>query len=168
MSSPGREILTYILFISVLIAACAGVSATGRLTLSLLASLAALWMFVPLLHVAVAAVIVFSARGRRVSAGRAIALLLRQHLPWSVWLIVASAMTTMGGYALYHEALLLALAALALTMRLIYRWCLEALDDTPRGAIARTLAHQGLTWGAAAVYLDRAVGLLPRLQGLFA
>ena len=168
MRSPAREILSYILFVSVLIAACAGVSATGRLTLSLLASLSASWMFVPVLHVVVAAAIVLPARDKRASAGRAVAALLRQHAPWSVWLIVACAMTTAGGYGLYHEAVLLALVPLAMTLRLVRAFCLDVLGDSPRGAIARTLAHQALTWGFALVYLDRAVGVLPRLQGLFA
>ena len=165
-ASP-RYVLFYILFMSLLMAACASVSATGRVTLPLLASLAAVWMFVPLLHVLLVWLLVLSAPAPRVSGMRAMSLLLMGHAPWSLWLIAAALMTTGGGYALYHEALLLALVPMALTSRLVHAFCLEVLGSSARGALARTLAHQTATWGVAAIYLDRAVGLLPQVQGLF-
>ena len=161
-------ILFYILFAAVLIAACASVSATGRVTLALLASLSVSWLFVPLLQVLLAAGMVLSAPARRVSGLRATSLVLMGHAPWSLWLVAAALMTTFGGYALYHEALLLALEPMALTARLLHAFCLEVLGSSRRGALARVIAHQAATWGLAAIYLDRAVGLLPRLQGLFA
>lgn len=168
LDGASRYILFYVVFMSLLIAACASVSATGRVTLALLASLSVSWMVVPLLHVLLAAALVLSAPGRRVSGPRATSLLLMGHAPWSLWLIAAALMTTGGGYALYHEALLLALVPIALTARLVHAFCLEVLGSSPRGALARTLAHQAAMWGVAATYLDRAVGLLPRLQGVFA
>ncbi|HUF23472.1 MAG TPA: hypothetical protein VMN81_05025 [Vicinamibacterales bacterium] len=166
-ASPGY-LLFYIPFLSLLIAACASVSATGRVTLALLASLSVSWMFVPVLHVLLAAALVLSAPARRVSGMRATSLLLMGHAPWSLWLVAAALMTAGGGYALYHEALLLALVPIALTARLVHAFCLEVLGASARGALARVFAHQAATWGVAAIYLDRAVGLLPRLQGLFA
>jgi hypothetical protein len=39
------------------------------------------------------------------------------------------------------------------------------LHTSPRGAIARTLAHQALTWLVALLYLEKAVGLVPRIHG---
>jgi hypothetical protein len=168
LDGSGRYILFYVLFMSLLIAACASVSATGRVTLALLASLSLSWMFVPLLHVLLAAALVFSAPARRVRRMRAMSLLLMGHAPWSLWLIAAALMTASGGYVLYHEALLLALVPIALTARLVRAFCVEVLGSSARGALARALAHQTVTWGVAAVYLDRAVGLLPRLQGVFA
>ena len=161
-----QYLLFYVLFMSMLVAACAGVSATGRVTLALLASLSASWMFVPLLHVLLAMALVLSAPARRASGARATSLLLMGHAPWSLWLIAAALMTMSGGYALYHEALLLALVPVALTARLVRAFCLEVLGASARGALARTLAHQAATWGVAAIYLERAVGLLPQLLGL--
>lgn len=168
LDGSSRFILFYVVFMSLLIAACASVSATGRVTLGLLASLSVSWMFVPLLHVLLAGALALSAPARRVSRMRATSLLLMGHAPWSLWLIAAALMTTGGGYALYHEALLLALVPIALTARLVHAFCLEVLGASARGALARTLAHQAATWAVAAIYLDRAVGLLPRLQGVFA
>jgi len=163
-----RYILFYILFVAALIAACASVSATGRVTMALLAGLSASGLFVPLFHVLLAAALVLSVPARRVGGMRATSLLLMGHAPWSLWIIAAALMTTFGGYALYHEALLLALLPVALTARLLHAFSLEVLGSTPRGALLRTLAHQAMTWGIAAIYFDRAVGLLPRLRGLFA
>ena len=168
LDGSARYIPFYILFVAMLIAACASVSATGRVTPWLLASLSVSWLFVPLLHVLLAVALVLSAPGRRVSGIRAASLVLMGHAPWSLWLLAAALMTAFGGYALYHEALLLALLPMALTARLLHAFSLEVLGSTPRGALARVLAHQAATWGVAALYLDRAVGLLPRLQGLFA
>lgn len=158
----------YILFIATLIAVCAAWSATGRVTPGLVASLAVSWAFVPLLHVLVAALLVATAPLRRAGAPRAVSLLLMGHAPWSLWLIVASTMTAFGGYALYHEALLLALVPIALTVRIVHAFCGVVLNASAGGAVLRTLAHQAVTWGFAAVYLDRTVGLWPRLLGMFA
>jgi hypothetical protein len=158
-------ILYYVLFVAVLIASAASVSATGRVTFSLLVSLSVSWMFVPVLHVLIAAALVASANGSRVGRARAVALLLMGHAPWSLWLLLAGAMTGTRGYGLYQPSLLLAIVPLALTFRLVHAFCLEVLRTSPRGAVVRTLAHQGMTWLVAAIYLDRAVGLWPRIQG---
>lgn len=155
----------YILFVSVLIGVCAAWSATGRVTVGLVASLSVSWAFVPLLHVSTAALLVASAPARRVSASRAVSLLLMGHVPWSTWLLVASTMTATGGYALYREALLLAIVPMVLTLRIVHAFVVEVLQAEGRGAIWRTLAHQAVTWAFAAIYIDRAVRLLPRLLG---
>lgn len=155
----------YVLLFSVLIGAAASVAATGRITAGLLASLALSWIFVPVLHVVIAAGLVASSAGARGRRTRAVALLLMGHAPWSLWMLCAAAMVAAGGYGLYHAALWLALAPIALTVRTLHAFCLEVLGTSRRGALLRTLAHQAVTWLFAAVYLDRAVSLVPRIQG---
>lgn len=158
-------ILYYVLFFSALIAVTAGVSATGRVTLTLLISLAVSWMFVPLLHVVIAAGLVASARAPRVGGRRAVALLLMGHAPWSLWVLSAAVLSAVCGYPGYRAAVLLALVPIALTFRIVHAFCLDVLRTSPRGALCRTLAHQAVTGVIAVVYLEKAVGLLPRIYG---
>jgi len=152
----GRCVLSYIVFLSVLTGAAAAYSATGRITLSLAASLAVTWMFVPILHVLIA----------RALMRRHVGLFLIGHAPWSLWIIAAAAMTGSFGYAAYWWMLLLAVVPIVLTLRIVYGFSVEVLRLAPRAALGRTLLHQAATWLVAAIYLDRAVGLMPRIQGL--
>jgi hypothetical protein len=154
-----------VLFMGILIAAAAAASATGRVTLPLLASLFLSWLFIPLLHVAVACAVIASAPRRRHGIGPAVTLLLMGHAPWSLWLLLAPAMAMTFGFAAWHPMIVAALVPLALTCRILHAFCLEVLHTSPRGAIARTLAHQALTWLVALLYLEKAVGLVPRIHG---
>lgn len=158
-------ILYYVLFLSLLIAAAGSVSATGRVTLSLLASLAVSWMFLPLLHVLIGAALVASARASTASGTRALALLLMGHAPWSLWVLGAGVLSATGGYPGYRVAVWLALIPMLLTARILHAFCLEVLRTSARGAVARTLAHQAVTWLVALFYLEKAVGLVPRIHG---
>lgn len=165
MSVRGSYVLHYVLFISLLVAAAASVSATGRVTLSLLVSLGISWMFLPLLHVLVAAALVASARAPRVAGNRAVALLLMGHAPWSIWVLSAAVLSAAFGFSGYRVALPLAILPLLLTFRIVHAFCLEVLRTSPRGAIVRTLAHQAVTWLVAVFYVEKAVGLVPRIYG---
>ena len=161
----GSYILYYVLFVSLLIGASASVAATERITAGLLVSLSVSWMFVPLLHVLIAAGLVRTARHARVGGVRAIALLLEGHAPWSLWVLGAAVLCAVWGYTGYRAALLLAIVPIIFTIRIVYAFCLEVLQTSRRGAILRTLGHQAVTWLVAAIYLDRAVSLVPRVLG---
>jgi hypothetical protein len=158
-------IVYYVLFISVLIAAAASVAATGRLTLGLLVSLAVSWMFVPLLHVLIAAGLVASAPAARVRRTSAVASLLMGHAPWSLWFLIAALMIAIGGYSGYRLTPVVAIPAVILTCRIVHAFCLEVLQTSARGAVLRTLVHQAVTWLIVIVYLEKAVGLVPRVYG---
>ena len=162
-AATSSYILSYVLFLSLLIAAAASVAATGRITAGLLLSLSASWMFVPLLHIVIGAGLVTSSATARVPRACAIAWLLRGHAPWSLWMLCAAVMIGIGGYRFYSVALWLALIPIALTIRIVHAFCLEILQTSRRGAVIRTLGHQAATWLVAAVYLDRAVSLVPRV-----
>lgn len=157
MSQARFSSLRYIVFISLLIGACASFSATGRITGTLMASLALAWCWVPVLHVVVA----------RAVAGRRADILLSAHAPWSIWLIAASAGAGLFGFAAYGWMVWLALLPIAITARIVYVFCRDVLNLPPRPALRRTLLHQGITWFAAAIYLDRAVSLWPRILGMW-
>lgn len=160
----GSYIPYYVLFYSLLIGACASYSATQRITLSLLLSVSASWMFVPVLHVITAAGLVALSRAQG-PRGPAVAQLLTQHAPWSLWLLAASAMTGTFGWPVYHWMVAAALIPIALTLRIVHRFVRDELGVRGRRAIVLTLAHQGVTWLVAAIYLDRAVSLVPRIIG---
>ena len=156
MSAARFPILRYIVFISLLIGACASFSATGRVTPSLMLSLAVVWSFVPMLHVVIA----------RAVAGRRGDALLAHHAPWSIWLIATSAMTGTFGFAVYWWMLLAALIPIAITLWIVYRFCIDVMGDAPKRAVQRTFVHQLLTWLVAAFYLERAVSLREKLQAM--
>jgi hypothetical protein len=141
------------------------VASTNRITLPLAFGLALSWMFVPLTQVVIAALVVASARAPRIGRARALALLLRGHAPWSLFLIGAAGTVAIGGYPAYQVMTFAAIVPLLLTLRIVHAFSREVLGDGVRGAVVRTIAHQALTWLVAAVYLDKAVGLLPRIQG---
>lgn len=165
LPARGSYILQYVLFISLLVAGAASVSATGRVTVSMLVSLGLSWMFLPLLHVLVAAALVASAPRRSGGGTRAMALLLMGHAPWSLWILAGAAMAAAFGYYAWHPMLFVALVPIALTFRIVHAFCLEVLHTSPRGAIARTLLHQSVTGLAGVVYLEKTVGLVPRVYG---
>lgn len=121
-------------------------------------NLAITWCWVPLFQFLIA---------RAVAGRRGDALLASTNVPWSLWLVAASAATGTFGYAMYGWMLLLALVPIVITPRLIHRFFVRTLNDRPRAAIRRTVAHQVLTWLVAALYLDRAVSLWPRIVGWF-
>ena len=151
--------------------ACAGsVASTGRVTMSLVASLTVSWMFVPLTQLLIGAALVATAPAPRGRGNGALTLLLRGHAPWSLFLLAASgaiaAAAVFGrGYEAYRVMTFAAIVPLLLTLRIVHAFSLEVLQASPRGAIARAAGHQGLTWLVAAAYLDRAVSLVPRIQG---
>ena len=155
---------------SVLIACAASVASTGRVTVPMLVSLTLGWMFVPLTQVLIGAALVASARSPRDGGNGALALLLRGHAPWSLFLLAASgaiaaAAVSGRGYDVYRVATFAAIVPLLLTLRVVHAFSMEVLRTTARGALVRALAHQGLTYLVAAAYLDRAVSLVPRIQG---
>lgn len=163
--SPPFYIVLYVLFVSLLIGCAASVAATNRITLPLALGLALSWMFVPLTQVLVAALIVATARAPRIGGNRAVALLLRGHAPWSLFLILAAGIVAVGGYPAYRVMTIAAIVPLLLTLRIVHAFAREVLGDGARGAMVRAAVHQALTWLVAAVYLDKAVGLTPRILG---
>ena len=164
-SSHPSYIAYYVIFMSLLVAGAASVSATGRVTLSMLVSLGISWMFLPLLHVLVAAALVASAPRQAVGGNRAVALLLMGHAPWSIWILLGAAMAAAFGYYAWHPMLVVSLVPIALTFRIVHAFCLEVLRASPRGAIVRTLLHQSVTGLAGVFYLEKTVGLMPRIYG---
>lgn len=158
-------IVSYVLFTSLLIGCAASVASTNRITLSLAVGLSLSWMFVPVTQVLVALLLVATARAPRVGGLPAVALLLRGHAPWSLFLLVSAGVVALGGYPAYRVMTFAAIVPLLLTLRVVHAFSREVLGDGARMAVARALAHQALTWLIAAVYLDKAVGLLPRIQG---
>jgi hypothetical protein len=158
-------ILVYVLFFSVLIAVASSITSVNRVTVPLTLVLAAGWLFVPLVHVLIGAAMVASAPAGRARGNRALALLLMGHAPWSLWLIVSAALVAWGGYPAYRFSLLLAFVPLVLTWRILYVFCRDVLGVSHRGACSRVAVHQAVVWSLGVFYVEKAVGLVPRISG---
>lgn len=159
-------IVFYVIFFAVLIAVASSVTSANRVTIALTLALAAGWLFVPLVHVLMGAALVASAPAGRARGNRALALLLMGHAPWSLWLIVSAALVAWGGYPAYRFSLLLAFVPLVLTWRILYVFCRDVLGASRRGALVRLAAHQVVVWSLGVFYVEKAVGLVPRIYGL--
>jgi hypothetical protein len=148
----------YVLWFAMVIAVAIGSSATGRLHLGLVASLAFVWVFVPVIHVVTALALVATSPRRSSALGTAVALLLMGHGPWSLALLILGALGAAGLGHWFALTFAVVAIALVLTVRIVHAFCLEVLGASVAGAWFRTIAHQAITTAIAVLYVDWAVG----------
>jgi hypothetical protein len=156
--------------VAVILACSLAISATGRIDVSLAASLVLCWSFVPVLQLLAARVILFSTPARAVGVPRALDLLFMGHVPWSLWMIVLTALAAVGVDGdVWRLAAIISAPVVALwTASIVRAFCVEVLRASARGAVVRTLLHQALIWSVAAVYVAAAVAAWPRLHAIVA
>ena len=148
----------YVLWFALVIAVAIASSATGRLHVGLIASLAFVWAFVPVIHVVTALVLVSTSTRRTPSVGMAMALLLMGHGPWSMALLILGLLGAAGLGHWFVLSLAVVAIAVVLTVRIVYAFCLEVLGSSVAGAAVRTVAHQAVTLTIGVLYVDWAVG----------
>ena len=143
-----------------------GLSATGRVSWSLLASGVICWSFLAAVQLITAAVLI-GREGQSVGYARAFGLLFLSHAAWSLWLILASAYL-FAAPRLPHEGLLLVttMVPAGWTAVVLFSYCRVVLGLSARRAARRTAAHQGLTLLVIATYVGWAIQLWPRLLAL--
>ena len=152
-------------FIAVLLGVTTAIAAAQRLTVSLAISATLSWSFVPALQLITGALLIRSARSRRVTFPRALELFFAGHAPWSVWLVLFAASQnaspsftlTIGG----------ALVALGWTAIIVNAYAREVLGLSRRAATARAFVHQLTTVALILIYIDRATALAVRILGAF-
>ena len=137
-----------VLVLLVIGVAC-GIAATGRATVSLVASGMVLWSWVILVQIAAGLLIISTSRTRRASIPSALDLLFVGHLPWSLWVCAAAAWAASDAPFMAPVHVVTALIALPWTVHILYAFTRTVLAATPKDALVRTLAHQGLTWAVA-------------------
>lgn len=133
----GRPVLVLLV-----IGVSTAIMATGRLTLSLVASTMLLWSFAIVIQVIAALALVASSRRRAVGASRAFDLFFAGHLPWTIWILVVTAWHA--AELPYGFELLVcgAVAAIWRTAQIVHAFALTVLGTAGSGARARTAAHQ--------------------------
>jgi hypothetical protein len=138
------------------------VSATGRVSLSLVASIAAAWSFTLLVQTLAAAVVILPARARSVTPLRAFELWFQAHVPWSLWFLMPALYYVLVGRRLTDTvvmaAALIPMAWTAVLMRAFARRVLQS----PRGEMV-TVVHQAVLWGLTLCYIAFAAGGWDRL-----
>lgn len=151
------------LLVAAVLGASIALSATGRITPALFLSTALVWSVVIALQVAIALSLIAAPSQRTVGWPRALDLFFASHAPWSIWFLAAAAwgMSPLGGWS--TPLLLLALAPIVLTPRMIAAFFREVLELDPRHAIGRTVAHQVITWTLFLLLAGSAVALWPRI-----
>jgi energy-converting hydrogenase Eha subunit C len=141
--------------------------ATGHVTVALAATLSVSWSFAVLIQVLAAAVIIVSARDRRVSRRRAFELLFLAHAPWSLWLLAVAAFSLLAARVSLDAVAATALIPVGWTAILVSAFSREVLHAGRREARLRTVAHQAIVWGCAVQFAAMAAGSWNRLvQGV--
>lgn len=158
-------VLKYPAFIAVLLGVTTAIAAAQRLTVSLAISATLSWSFVPALQLITGALLIRSARSRRVTFPRALELFFAGHAPWSVWLVlVAASQNVSPSFALTVAG---ALVALGWTSIIVNAYAREVLGLSRRAATARAFVHQLTTAALILIYIDRATALAVRILGAF-
>jgi hypothetical protein len=133
------------------IAITVSIAATGRVTISSIATAMLAWSFLLAIQMAAGVAIIATASARRVDMPTALDLLFAGHLPWSLSLLLVAA-------AAAAEVPRAAIAAMALvpvawTMVVLNAFCVSALASSRRDAQLRVAAHQTMIWGFAVNYM---------------
>jgi hypothetical protein len=163
-ASAGRAIaIRRPALVALVIGTATAVSATERITFSLVASGTMCWSFVPALQMATAACVLRSAR-RDISMARRLDLWFMGHGPWSLWLLSACALFVWPPNVRYLELWIIAGAtvAAAWTMTIASAFCRTVLGDSGQLARRRTALHQVITWTIVTSYAVFAGQLWPR------
>lgn len=168
-SKPGMRLAGRMALVAVVVGTSVTVSATERVTLSLVLAGTIGWSFVPLLQLLTGLTLI---RGR--ARDSRVDLLDRYFAlgwPWSVWIIGIHATLLM--WPATRRFGLLPVAATALipilwTLRLLLEFSRRELAFDTRQARIRVGQHQALSYVLFLTYVFFAVSLWPRVVGLFA
>jgi hypothetical protein len=138
-------------------------AAAGHVSATLVASEIVAWSFIPFLQLLTGAGLVASAGARRVTFPRALELLFAAHLPWSLWLVVATVFQTVRP----DPTIVIGSGAvpMAVTVVLLAAFGREVLCLTSRQARVRLFAHQAATVLLIMAYIELATRLSVRITG---
>ena len=134
-------------------------TATGHVTLPLLFHVSLSWTFLVAWQALAGAAIVLPARSRRVGLARAFELLFLAHAPWSLFILVMTALEVVVEF--HPPSLVGALTGvlpIAWTSFLVAGFCRVVLGTTSAEARRLTFVHQAVIWGGAAAFVWFAVG----------
>jgi len=133
------------------------VSATGRVSVELVAGIALSWSFALLVQAAAAALVILPARARTVTALRAFELWFQAHVPWSLWLLLPPLYFVAAGRHAPDGAVLAAALVPVVWTALLMRAFARRVLRSPRAEIV-TVVHQTVLWGLTLCYFAFAMG----------
>jgi hypothetical protein len=150
--------------VALVIGTATAVSATERVTFSLVASGTICWSFVPALQMATAACVLRSAGRPDIGMGRRLDLWFMGHGPWSLWLLAGGALLFWPPDIPYLELWMVAGAIVpaAWTAWIGTAFCRKVLADSRPRARRRMALHQAMTWAIVIAYIVLAAQLWPR------
>jgi hypothetical protein len=164
-ASTGRAIaIRRPALVALVIGTATAVSATERITFSLVASGTMCWSFVPALQMATAAYVLRSPGRRDISMGRRLDLWFMGHGPWSLWLLSACALFVWPPDVGYLQLWIIAGGTVPAvwTMTIASAFCRTVLGDSRQQARRRTALHQAITWTIVISYVVLAAQVWPR------
>ena len=132
-------------------------SATGRVSVELVVSIAAAWSFALLVQAVAAAVVIAPARRRRVTPLRAFELWFQAHVPWSLWFLLPPLYFVVAGRRASESVILAAaLIPIVWTALLMRAFARHVLQSQRAGIV--TVVHQTVLWGLTLCYIAFAIG----------
>ena len=166
--SSWRSLGGRLALVAVVIGCSVAISSTGHVTVPLVLTTIVCWSPVVLLQLAIALFVVGRPASRTTGLARGLDLFFMAHVPWSLWILAFAALVLSADpVGLRVRAIeVTAIVPLAWTARLVYAYHVQVLRADGLTALRRTLLHQALTWGVAAVIFWNSIW--PRAIGLWA
>jgi hypothetical protein len=123
------------------IAVSVSIASVHQITLSLLLTTAAAWGAILVIQIAIGAVVIASARARRVGFAHALDLWFAGHLPYSLWILMLPILTVVP-VATPHEVMGLSIVVpLVWTTSIVSAFCRVVLGLSPAAARRRVALH---------------------------
>lgn len=148
-----RQALSRPALVLLVVGTATAIAATGRVTLSGIASGMLLWSWVIGIQFALGAFLIASSRSRRVGMPGALKLFFAAHIPWSLWVAGIGMWAASGLDFSLELAICIGLFASVWTAVILAAFNRIALGATSTGSWVLTVVHQCLIWVVALSYI---------------
>ena len=149
--------------VAIVLGCVVAMAGTRHVTPMLVVSTTACWSMLVVAQVIIALAVFAGPASRTVGVARALDLFFASHVPWSLWMLAVVVWAPVPGGRSLTPVLVAALVPMVLTARMLAAFCREVLRLERPQAMARTAAHQVVTWGLFVAVFGWAVALWPRI-----
>ena len=150
--------------VAVILGTAVTLSSADRVPIGLVAMGVLCWSFVPALQLLAGAIVSGMAPARPIRMARAIELLFMAQLPWSLWVLAMTGMSTFTNVSLPLAVQVLSLLIPGVwTSIMVSAFCRAGLGCTPRRAHWLTAVHQTIIWLLFFGYVSLVSGLWARI-----
>lgn len=156
-------------FVAFVLGCVTSMSATGVVSAITILSGTVSWSFVPALQLATGLWLCRRPPAPSTDRLRALELLFQTHVPWTLWILLIGFRLILFPLGQSGLELLLATAIVPAiwTRRLLRVFCIHVLGCDRADARRRTRIHQLTTLAIGVFYIGWAIGLVPRIVGVF-